>query len=272
MQRWAACVEYNGANYYGWQIQPETEKSVQTWVERALSHVADESISVVCAGRTDTGVHATAQIIHFETSAPRDARAFTLGANTQLPDDVSMVWAHPVHEEFHARFSARWRRYHYVIQTSPTRPAIYASQVTHVHHPVDWRAVAQASDHLVGMHDFTSLRSVHCQAPNPIREVHFARWYSLGDLKVLDLQANAFLHHMVRNVVGTLLEVGRGKRAPESIPKLLSAKDRAQAGITAPANGLHLVGVGYEPGIELPETLRFPSTSLGVVAMCQQII
>ena len=272
MPRWAACVEYNGANYYGWQIQPQLDKSVQTWVQRALSTVANEPIEVVCAGRTDTGVHATTQIIHFDTTQARDARAFTLGANTRLPDDVSIIWAAPVSDEFHARFTARWRRYHYVIQASPTRPSIASDQVTHVHRSIDWERVARASEALVGVHDFTSLRSTQCQAPNPVREVHFARWYRRGELIVFDLQANAFLHHMVRNTVGTLLEIGQGKRSVDSVQPILDAKDRAVAGITAPPNGLHLVGVGYEPGETLPQTLRFPMASIGVVQSDCQII
>ncbi|QGG79737.1 tRNA pseudouridine(38-40) synthase TruA [Litorivicinus lipolyticus] len=265
MTRWAACIEYQGSNYYGWQTQEIEGKSVQPWVERALSKIADRPIEVVCAGRTDTGVHATVQVVHFDTDVERPARAWALGGNTHLPDDISFIWAVPVADDFSARFSARWRRYHYVFQNSTTRPAIASQHLTHVHNRLDLSAMARAARVLEGVHDFTSLRSSACQAPNPVRDMHFVRLYQLGSLIVIDVQANAFLHHMVRNIAGSLLAVGKGDRTVEWLGDVLQAKDRALAGVTAAANGLHLVGVGYEPSVVLPETLRFPPLSVGIV-------
>ena len=265
MTRWAACVEYQGSQYYGWQTQEIEGKSVQPWVERALTRIADHPVEVICAGRTDTGVHATVQVVHFDTDADRPERAWVLGGNTHLPDDISFVWATPVADDFSARFSARWRRYHYVFQHSPARPAISHQHLTHVHRPLDLQAMASAARLLEGVHDFTSLRSKACQAPNPVRDMHFVRLYHQQGLVVIDVQANAFLHHMVRNIAGSLLAVGSGDRPVAWLAEVLAAKDRALAGITAPARGLHLVGVGYEPSVSLPETLRFPPLSLGIV-------
>ena len=265
LQRWAACVEYQGSHYYGWQTQEIAGKSVQPWVEQALSKVADEPIEVVCAGRTDTGVHATAQIVHFDTHAQRPARAFVMGGNTHLPRDIALVWAHPVESDFSARFSARWRRYHYVIRNSPTRPGLAADYLTHVYQALDLPEMARAAQHLEGTQDFTALRSKHCQAPNPIREMHFVRLYAQGEWIVIDVQANAFLHHMVRNIAGSLIAIGAGDRSPEWLAEVLAGRDRSQAGVTAPPNGLHLCGVGYELGIDLPQTLRFPAVSVGIV-------
>ena len=264
-QRWAALVEYQGTHYYGWQTQEIEGKSVQPWVEAALSYVANEDIAVTCAGRTDTGVHATAQVVHFDTTAQRDPRAFVMGGNTKLPKDISLVWAHPVDSEFSARFTARWRRYHYVIHHAPTRPGIDHQHLTHVHRPLNLPAMAQAARLLEGTQDFTALRSKHCQAPNPVREMHFVRIYQYRDRVVIDVQANAFLHHMVRNIAGTLIAIGQGDRDSQWLARVLDSRDRAQAGVTAPSNGLHLCGVGYELGTDLPETLRFPPVSLGIV-------
>lgn len=263
--RWAACVEYQGTNYYGWQTQEIEGKSVQPWVEQALSKVADQPIEVVCAGRTDTGVHATAQVVHFDTTVERPARAFVMGGNTHLPRDVSLIWAQPVADDFSARFSARWRRYHYVIRNSSTRPGVGHETLTHVHQRLNLRDMATAAQALQGTQDFSALRSKHCQARNPIREMHFVRIYSVGEWVVIDVQANAFLHHMVRNIAGSLIAVGAGDRPVDWLQQVLLGKDRAQAGVTAPPNGLHLCGVGYEPGIDLPDSLRFPPVSIGIV-------
>lgn len=265
LRRWAALVEYQGTNYYGWQTQEIEGKSVQPWVESALSYVANEPIQVTCAGRTDTGVHATAQVIHFDTQAERTGRAFVMGGNTKLPDDVGLVWAHPVPEDFSARFTARWRRYHYVIRCSPTRPGVNYQNLTHVHRELDVREMARAAQLLEGTQDFSALRSKHCQAPNPIREMHFVRLYRCQEWLVIDVQANAFLHHMVRNIAGSLIAIGKGDRDAAWLQSVLDSKDRAKAGITAPASGLHLCGVGYQQGVDLPETLRFPPVSMGIV-------
>ena len=265
-QRWAACVEYQGTHYYGWQTQEIEGKSVQPWVEQALSKVADEPIEVVCCGRTDTGVHATVQVVHFDTTADRTGRAFVMGGNTHLPPDIGLRWAQPVSDDFSARFSARWRRYHYVIRCAPVRPGLNHQYVTHVHHELDLPAMAEAASYLEGVQDFNALRSKHCQAPNPVREMHFVRLYRKGDFLILDVQANAFLHHMVRNIAGSLLTVGRGDQSPQWLWQVLQGRDRSKAGITAPASGLHLVGVGYEPGIELPSSLEFPAVSVGIVS------
>ena len=275
MARWAACVEYQGHNYYGWQTQEIPGKSVQPFVESALSRVADESIEVVCSGRTDTGVHATVQVVHFDSQSDRPDRAWVMGGNTHLPDDIRLIWAAKVDDDFSAQFSARWRRYHYLIQHSASRPAIAREHLTHVYTPGDkplnLPAMACAAKLLEGIHDFTSLRSKHCQAPNPVRDMHFVRIYRSGQLIGIDVQANAFLHHMVRNIAGSLIAIGKGDRDPSWLADVLEMRDRSKAGITAPSNGLHLVGVGYENHIDLPPTLRFPVLSMGLIQANQRI-
>ena len=256
MCRIALGIEYAGADYYGFQKQPTTDNTVQADLEKAFSRIACEDISLVCAGRTDSGVHATAQVIHFDTLSQRPMKAWVQGVNTHLPGNVRVLWAKPVGFDFHARFSARQRTYRYILRCGPVRSAVLAKQVTHTPYDLDFGLIEQASNLLIGEHDFSSFRTVHCQAKNPVRTITRLKWFKQGDLLVMEIQANAFLQHMVRNIVGSLIEVGRGKYPPEWIAEVLTAKDRAVAGPTALPWGLYLVGVDYAEQYQLPAQLE----------------
>ncbi|MCG5495307.1 tRNA pseudouridine(38-40) synthase TruA [Ectothiorhodospira variabilis] len=250
LHRLAIGIEYDGSGFRGWQTQKEA-RTLQVQVEKALSRVADEPISVTCAGRTDAGVHATGQIIHFDTSAVRDPRAWLLGGNSHLSPELSFQWVRPMPDDFHARFSARWRRYRYIFLNRLTRPAILRRRVTWIHRPLDAALMAEAVPHLLGEHDFSSFRAKGCQARTPIRTVQAVSVHRRGDFIHLDIRANAFLHHMVRNIAGVLMAIGRGEYPPEWMAEVLTARDRSQAGVTAPPDGLYLVQVGYEDRFDL---------------------
>jgi len=254
--RYALGIEYDGKNYCGWQKQTHSP-SVQETLEIALSKIADEPIEVVCAGRTDTGVNGTNQVIHFNTTKVRKDVAWTLGVNTNLPKDIAIRWVKQVNEEFHARFSATARRYRYVINNAPFRPAILGSGVTFCHHVLNEVNMHQAAQILVGEHDFTSFRTVHCQANSPIRTLYHCNVTRIGDYVILDVKGNAFLHHMIRNIAGSLMRVGRGLETIEWIAEVLTAKNRCVAGMTAPAGGLYFVDVDY------PENFNIPKCPLG---------
>ncbi|REL36220.1 tRNA pseudouridine(38-40) synthase TruA [Thalassotalea euphylliae] len=254
--RYALGIEYDGTKYCGWQKQNHSP-SVQETLEKALSRIADEPIEVVCAGRTDTGVNATNQVIHFDTSKTRKDVAWTLGVNTNLPKDIAVRWVKAVDEDFHARFSATARRYRYVINNSPFRPAILSTGVTFCHHPLDEKAMHQAAQVLVGENDFTSFRTVHCQANSPVRTLYHCNVTRVGDFLVLDVKGNAFLHHMIRNIAGSLMRVGRGLETIDWIAEVLAAKNRCVAGMTANAGGLYFVDVDY------PEQFAIPKRPLG---------
>lgn len=230
--RIALGVEYAGHNYYGWQRQQEVP-SVQERLEKALSSLAAEPIAVTCAGRTDAGVHATGQVVHFDTQAVRDERAWTLGTNAKLPNDIAVRWQANVSDDFHARFSATARRYRYIIYNSPLRAGILNGGVTHIFYPLDAERMHRAAQALVGEQDFTSFRASHCQAKTPFRNVHFVHVERLGDYIVVDIQANAFVHHMVRNIVGSLLLVGKGEQPETWLAELLQLQDRDSAAATA---------------------------------------
>ena len=247
----AACIEYDGSAWCGWQRLGHAP-SVQEEVERALSKVAAEPVSVVCAGRTDSGVHASGQVIHFETSAERPLRGWLFGSNVNLPDSIALRWIQPVAEDFHARFSALSRRYRYVILNRMARPALLKKRVTWQYHPLDADAMHVAAQALVGEHDFSSFRAAGCQASHARREVQSIAVSRVGDMLYVDIVANAFLHHMVRNIVGSLLKVGDGERPVEWMGELLALQDRTQAGVTAPADGLYLVYVEYPARFGLP--------------------
>lgn len=249
--RYAVGVEYDGGAYSGWQTL-EGIPSVQAEVERALSLVAADPVKVVCAGRTDAGVHALAQVIHFDTAAVRPERGWVLGANTHLPADISLLWAREVPADFHARFSATARRYRYLLFDRRTRSGLWATRSTWSAHALDAAAMHEAAQCLVGRHDFTSFRAAECQANSPIRLVESVSVERQGALVVLEVQANAFLHHMVRNIVGTLLPVGRGERPREWVAEVLAARDRRVAGITAPPQGLYFAGVRYPSALGVP--------------------
>jgi tRNA pseudouridine38-40 synthase len=246
----AACVEYSGTAYCGWQRQHHAP-SVQEEVEKALSKIANEPIKIHCAGRTDTGVHGTGQVIHFETVVERNNRAWQMGGNTHLPYDITLRWVKPVAEDFHARFSALSRHYRYVILNRDTRSALLHQQVCW-HKPVlDAEKMQIAAQALLGKHDFTSFRATSCQAPHPMRDVQKISIQREGKFIYIDIQANAFLHHMVRNIVGSLLVIGQGKQATDWLAYLLKQKDRTLAGSTASASGLYFIAVDYPEKFQL---------------------
>jgi tRNA pseudouridine38-40 synthase len=249
--RIALGIEYDGTDFFGWQRLSDGN-SIQVAVENALSFVADESIGVVCAGRTDAGVHAYCQVVHFDTTAQRSERGWMLGANSRLPASVAVRWALPVAADFHARFGARARRYRYLILNRRVRPALQARYVTWERRSLDAAAMHEAAQALIGEHDFSAFRTVACQARTPTRCVHAISVIRDGEQLLIDIQANAFLHHMVRNIVGSLLPVGRGEQAPTWIAQLLAGRDRAVAGPTAPAQGLLFLGPSYPPECGLP--------------------
>jgi len=251
-RRIALGIEYDGSRYCGWQMQSHGTRTVQHEIERALSVVADHPVQVVCAGRTDTGVHATGQVVHFDTHAERKLKAWVMGVNTHLPDDISVYWSKQVDAGFSARFSANMRSYRYVIQQRAARPALYSHRVTWVYDALNTRAMHEAAQALVGENDFSSFRSSACQAEHAMRFVKSIEISAESSFVYIDIQANAFLHHMVRNIVGSLLKVGTGERPVSWMAELLALKDRTRAGPTAPARGLYLVAVQYPPEYDLP--------------------
>ena len=237
-------VEYNGAGFYGWQRQPHA-RSVQADIEAALSRVANQPVQVVCAGRTDSGVHATGQIIHFDSPVERSERSWMLGANANLPDDARLLWARTVDDDFHARFSAQERSYRYIILNREVRSALLHRQVTWHYQPLEVSRMQEGARYLLGEHDFSSFRALACQAHSPVRTIHRLDVTRSGDYLYLDVVANAFLHHMVRNIAGVLMAVGHGAQKPGWVQEILDRRDRTQGGVTAPADGLYLVGVRY---------------------------
>lgn len=246
-------VEYDGACFYGWQRQKEVP-SVQEALEKALSKIANQPIDVQCAGRTDAGVHGTGQVVHFEVETSRPLRAWTMGVNTHLPDSIAVRWAKEVPNEFHARFSATARRYRYVIYNHHLRPGILRHGVSHYHGELDADLMHQAAQYLLGENDFSSFRAVQCQSKTPWRNIHHINVKRHGAYIVIDIQANAFVHHMVRNITGSLIVVGRHEQKPEWIQWLLAQKDRTLAAATAKAEGLYLVEVHYPAAFELPSS------------------
>lgn len=253
MHRIALCIEYCGAEYNGFQRQASTPNTIQAHVERALSDIAQEDITLVCAGRTDAGVHASAQIIHFDTLASRPNKAWLLGTNTKLPDDIRVRWACELEPEFHARFSATQRTYRYVFHSGSSRSAILGKRVTHLTYPIDIELMADAATLLIGEHDFSSFRSSQCQAHSPVRCISDISWLRQGELHIMQISANAFLHHMVRNIMGSLFELGRGAQSKQWLADVLEAADRRQAGATAAPWGLYLCDVNYPDKFQLPK-------------------
>ncbi len=249
--RVALGIEYDGSNFCGWQSQRGV-RTVQATLEQALSKVANHVVKVTTAGRTDAGVHAAAQVVHFDTTAVRSERSWVFGCNANLPPDVVIGWAQPVAETFHARFSALARHYRYVILNRRVRPAIVHRRVTWSCHPLTIATMREAAAYLVGEHDFSSFRAKACQAKNPVRTVYSLKVLREADWVVIDISANGFLHHMVRNIAGVLMAVGEGKYPPYWVEEVLQARCRAKGGVTAPPEGLYLVGVDYPPSIVLP--------------------
>ncbi len=250
--RYALGIEYDGKNYCGWQKQ-KSVVSVQQKLEQALSKIADEPIEVVCAGRTDTGVNATNQVIHFDTTKNRKDTAWTLGVNTHLPNDIAVTWVSAVSDDFHARFSATARRYRYIIYNNKLRPAILCNGISHCHYALDETLMHQGAQHLVGKHDFTSFRTVHCQSHSPVRTIQHCEITRQGEYIIVDIKANAFLHHMVRNIVGSLMRVGQSQESTLWIKEVLELKNRCMAGMTAPPEGLYFVEVDYPEQFILPK-------------------
>ena len=248
----AAVLEYRGSKFSGWQIQQHAD-SIQQHVETALSRVADHEIRVQCAGRTDTGVHALNQVIHFETGSVRADQAWVTGTNTYLSDDVSILWARPVAEDFHARYSAVRRSYRYIIYNRKLRPALNRDLVTWEYRPLDSGLMNKAAMDLVGEHDFSSYRAAGCQSKVPVREVHKLSVFRTGEYVVIDITANAFLQHMVRNIAGVLMAIGSGRENSDWAKRVLEARDRTKGGVTAPAGGLYLTLVEYPDKFKIPK-------------------
>ena len=257
--RLALAVQYDGREFNGWQQQRSPAMpSVQDALEMALSSVADEAVTVQCAGRTDSGVHASHQVVHFDAPVDRPETAWTLGVNSQLPDTVAVKWVAQVPDDFNARFSATARRYRYVILNSAQRPAHLTAGVTWVASRLNDVAMHDAAQALLGERDFSAFRAAGCQSRTAMRNVHHARVGRVGELVVLDIQANAFLHHMVRNIAGSLIQVGLGQQSNDWLAGLLETRDRSLAAATAPAAGLYLVDVHDPDRFGLPEEVPGP--------------
>jgi tRNA pseudouridine38-40 synthase len=249
--RIALGIEYDGAGFAGWQSQSHGN-TVQDALEQALAAIAGKPLRVACAGRTDAGVHALAQVVHFDCDVVRPETAWVRGVNAHLPPQVAVCWAREVGPDFHARFSARSRAYRYLLLNRPVRPALLAGRVGWFHQPLDIEAMRQAAAHLIGEHDFSAFRAAECQAKSPVKHLYCADIAMNGDCIAFDFHANAFLHHMIRNIVGTLVYVGKGNHPPAWMKELLAARDRTRAAPTFAPDGLYFAGVEYDPVWQLP--------------------
>jgi len=256
--RTALIVAYNGKSFHGWQYQSEKIPTVQRDLTRALGQVADRDVVVHCAGRTDTGVHATKQVIHFDCAVDRPNKAWVMGVNAHLGDDVSVEWAGQVADDFDARRTASARHYLYLVHNNRIRSALMPEYLTRERRVLDEKAMHDAAQSFIGEADFSSFRAANCQSNSPMRNVMSVGVKRYNDVVAIDIKANAFLHHMVRNIVGTLLDIGSGEKPISWIAELMSKKDRALAGITAPPNGLFLVNVDYPTGAGIPVSARLP--------------
>ena len=249
--RFALGIEYDGSDFSGWESQPR-QRTVQSTLESALSSVADGAIKIVCAGRTDAGVHALAQVVHFDSCAERAPHEWVLGANSNLPGDVSVCWASPVAQDFHARYSALYRHYRYVIHNRRERSALLRQRAAWERIPLDITPMQAAGEHLLGEHDFSSFRAAGCQAKGPVRTVVGLEVHRRGALVFIDISANAFLQHMVRNIAGSLVAIGCGDEPAQWLGEVLQSKDRKQGGIAAPPHGLTLTRVDYPAEFAIP--------------------
>jgi tRNA pseudouridine38-40 synthase len=265
MPRFAAGLEYDGRAYSGWQHQPGLQ-TVQDALQRALSRVADAPVECVCAGRTDAGVHAIGQVVHFDSDAARSERGFRLGANSYLPEDIAVTWLREVPGHFHARFGALARSYRYVIQNRESRPALAQGRATWERRPLDTVRMHEAAQVLLGEHDFSAFRAVECQAKSPLRRMESLSVARNGEWVSIDVTANAFLHHMVRNITGLLLAVGTGDSPPARVASVLAGRDRTASAATAPADGLYFVTVRY------PAELGLPVAQPAAVVLPQSVI
>ncbi|NOT16314.1 MAG: tRNA pseudouridine(38-40) synthase TruA [Methylotenera sp.] len=245
-------LSYDGTSFCGWQSQ-SSGQAVQDALELAIAAIAQHDIRVHAAGRTDTGVHALNQVVHFETNTHRPMTAWVRGVNAHLPKTVRVLWAHHVDDAFHARFSAFSRSYQYLVYNAPVASALMADKAGWFHLPLDEALMAKAASYLVGEHDFSAFRASSCQAKSPVREIQIAHVRQVGCYFIFNFSANAFLHHQVRNMIGALVYVGKGANPPEYIQDLLQQKDRTLSPPTFSPNGLYLTGVGYDEKWGLPE-------------------
>ena len=253
--RIAAGIEYDGTPFSGWQSQADVS-TIQDALQHALSSIAGETVSVNAAGRTDAGVHALEQVIHFDTGVTRPLSAWIRGVNALLPESIAVLWAQPVPEAFHARYSAQARSYRYILVNRPSRVGLHHGKVGWFHLPLDVAAMRRAAHHLLGEHDFSSFRSSECQAKTPVKNLQRLDIARQGDTIFFDLTADAFLHHMVRNIVGCLVYVGKGKHEPGWMADILEKRDRGLAAPTFSPDGLYLKRIQYDPEWRLPQ-LRF---------------
>jgi tRNA pseudouridine38-40 synthase len=252
MPRIAVGIEYDGGAFAGWQQQPAAP-SVQQTLQEALARVCDHAVELTAAGRTDAGVHARGQVAHFELSSERTGRALLLGANSALPPTVALRWVREVPGHFHSRYSALARTYRYCILNRSARGALSAGKVAFLHRPLDVAPMREAAKHLLGSHDFSALRAAECQARSPVRDLAALRVERCGDFVLLEVTANAFLHHMVRNIAGLLIHIGQGAAPPEFAAEVLAGRDRRLAPATAPASGLYFWRAHYPPVFGLPD-------------------
>lgn len=250
--RYAIGIEYDGAEFFGWQRQSHAP-SVQLSVEKALTVVANHAVTVICAGRTDTGVHARGQVVHFDTSSVRSERQWMLGINSNLPDAVRVLWIRAVDDSFHARFGAHSRSYQYNILNRWVRPAIGVAYYGWCRDALNAEHMNEAAQVLLGSHDFSAFRSSGCSAQHAVREVTEINVYRQHDVVTIDITANAFLYHMVRNIVGSLIAVGKGDKTPQWFVEVMEGRDRKLAGVTADPQGLYFMSVRYDPKYQLPE-------------------
>lgn len=245
-------IEYDGSAFFGWQWQEGGLRTVQAAVQKAASKVANHTVNIICTGRTDTGVHALEQVVHFDTNAERSQHSWLMGINANLPDDVRVLWVEHAIADFHARYSAIARFYRYIILNRPTRSALQRNRLTWCHPPLDAQKMHQAAQVLVGSHDFTSFRALKCQSVSPMRLMYFIDVYRQDEQVIMDISANAFLHHMVRNIAGVLMAIGTGDKPMQWMQDLLASKNRQIGGVTAPPDGLYLGGVYYPDKYGLP--------------------
>jgi tRNA pseudouridine38-40 synthase len=251
LSRYALGIEYDGSRYAGWQWQPNVS-SVQAALQAALGRVADHPVEVTCGGRTDAGVHARGQVVHFDSPAVRAERGWALGANTHLPRDMAVLWVARVDADFNARYSALARRYRYLIVNRNCRPGLDHDRVCWIHQPLDEVAMHAAGQVLVGEHDFSAFRAAECQANSPIRRVARLTVARQGEWVWIDIEANAFLHHMVRNIAGLLISIGRGERSGDEVARILATRDRRLSAPTAAPEGIYLRAIEYPEAFGLP--------------------
>ncbi|MDH2235831.1 tRNA pseudouridine(38-40) synthase TruA [Pigmentiphaga sp. GD03639] len=253
MPRIALGLSYDGAPWLGWQTQPH-RRTVQDRLESALADFVGQPVATTCAGRTDTGVHAAQQIVHLDTGVLRPEQAWVRGVNAHLPPSIAVRWAREVPADFHARFSARSRSYVYLLLDDPVRSPLWTGRAGWSFRPLNLEAMRSGAAHLLGEHDFSSFRSSECQAASPVRTMHELGIERRGRLVVFTLRANAFLHHMVRNIVGALVYVGQGRQPADWMPALLAERNRTKAAPTFSPDGLYLTAVGYPGDYGLPST------------------